>query len=262
MTPITLRVQVTEVQTVLLAQVDIGHGSADLACDEGPATPRALVVEQDTVARIHPIRFTIVDGDPISIQFGNAVRAAWVERRRLALWRFDDLAIQFRGGGLVEPHVSLEPDGTNGIEKTEGAHAIDISCILGHLERDLDVRLGSEVVDLGREHLSEDVHEISAVGEVTIMQFELVGTLSQGLIRRVGGEEQEALTFMLIRIQMLQTIGIEAGGTTDDSVHLVAFFEEQLGTMAQGQSMISRLGRSDSQVRTVLTSDSCVEHSQ
>lgn len=67
---------------------------------------------------------------------------------------------------------------------------------------------------------------------------------------------------MLICIQMLQTIGVEAGGTTDDSVYLVAFFEEQFGTMARGQRMVSNFGRDDSQVRTVLTSDSCVEHSQ
>ena len=187
MTPITLRVQVSEIEAVLLAQVDVGHGSADLARDERPATPRAFVVEQDTVARIHPVRFTIVDRDPIGIQLGNSVRATRVERRCLALGRFDDLAIQFRGRSLVEPHVFLEPDSANGIEKTEGAQAIDVGCILGHLERDLDVRLGTEVVDLGREHLSEDVHEIGAVGEVAVMQFELVGTLSRGSIRRVRG---------------------------------------------------------------------------
>lgn len=177
-TPITLRVQVTEIQTVLLAEVNISHSSADLARDERPATPRAFVVEQDTVARIHPVRFTIVDRDPIGIQLGNAIRATRVERRCLALGRFDNLAIQFRGRSLVEPHVSLESDGANGIEKTKGAHAIDIGCILGHLKRDLDVRLSTKVVDLGREHLGEDVHEIGAVGEITVMQFELVGAWS------------------------------------------------------------------------------------
>lgn len=179
MTPITLRVEVTEIEAVLLAQVDVSHSSANLARDERPAASRTFVVEQDTVAGIHPIRFTIVDCNPVGVQFGNSVRATWVERRCLALGRFDDLAIQFRGRSLVEPHVFLESDGTDGIEKTEGAHAIDIGCILGHLERDLDVRLSAKVVDLGREHLSEDVHEIGAVGEIAVMQFELVGTLSR-----------------------------------------------------------------------------------
>lgn len=76
------------------------------------------------------------------------------------------------------------------------------------------------------------------------------------------GERQEALTFMLIRIQVLQAIGIEARGTTNDAVHLVAFFEEQFGAMVGGHSVITTFGQRISQVRTVLASDSCVEHSQ
>lgn len=179
MTPITLRVQVTKIQTALLAQVDIRDSSADLACDECPATPRALVVEQDAVARIHPVRFTVVDRDPVGIQFGDAVRTTWVERCGLALGRLDDLAVQFRGRGLVEPHVFLESDGADRIKKTEGTHAIHIGCILGHLERDLDVRLSAKVVHLSGEHLSKDVHEVGAVGKIAVMQFELVGTLSR-----------------------------------------------------------------------------------
>lgn len=169
MTPITLRVEVTEIETVLLAEVDISHSSADLARDERPATPRAFVVEEDTVTGIHPIRFTIIDCDPVGVQLSSSVRATRVERCCLALGRFDDLAIEFRGRCLVEPCVFLESDGTDGIEKTKGAYAIDIGCILGHLERDLDVRLSAQVVDLGGEHLGEDVHEIGAVGEITVM---------------------------------------------------------------------------------------------
>lgn len=35
----------------------------------------------------------------------------------------------------------------------------------------LDVALGSEVVDLGRLHLVDDLHEAGAVGEVTVVQL-------------------------------------------------------------------------------------------
>lgn len=153
----------------MLAQMDIRYSSANLACNERPTTPWALVVEQDTVARIHPIRFTIVDRDPIRVQLGNTVRATWVERGCLALRRFDDLAIQFRGRGLVESHVPLESDGTNGIEETEGADAVNIGCVLCHFKRDLDVRLSTEVVDLGRENLGKDIHEIGTVREITVV---------------------------------------------------------------------------------------------
>jgi hypothetical protein len=32
---------------------------------------------------------------------------------------------------------------------------------------------------------------------------------------------------MLICVQMMQTIGVEAGGTTDDAVNLVTLFKKQ-----------------------------------
>lgn len=35
--------------------------------------------------------------------------------------------------------------------------------------------LGAEVVDLGGEDLGEDVDEVGAVGEVTVVQLEFVG---------------------------------------------------------------------------------------
>lgn len=61
---------------------------------------------------------------------------------------------------------------------------------------------------------------------------------------------------------MLETIGVEARGTTDDSVHLVSLFKEQFGTVVQGRCMIATLGRGNSQVRTVLAGDTCVEYNE
>jgi hypothetical protein len=46
--------------------------------------------------------------------------------------------------------VLLESAGADGIEETEGPEAIDVAGVFCHLEEDLDVRLGTEVVDLGR----------------------------------------------------------------------------------------------------------------
>ena len=40
---------------------------------------------------------------------------------------------------------------------------------------------------------------------------------------------------MLIRIEMLQPIGIEARGAADDSVNLVAFFQKKFGAMTWDQ---------------------------
>jgi hypothetical protein len=51
---------------------------------------------------------------------------------------------------LVEADVVLKACRPDGVEDPERTEAVDVARVLGHLERDLDVRLGAEVVDLGR----------------------------------------------------------------------------------------------------------------
>jgi hypothetical protein len=63
---------------------------------------------------------------------------------------------------------------TDGIEKTQSAEAIDISCIFGHFEGDFDVGLGTEIVDLGGLDLCDDVYKIGTVAQVTVVKYELV----------------------------------------------------------------------------------------
>lgn len=173
MSPITLRIQVTEVQARLLPERDVRGGARDLAGDERPAAARALVVEEDAVAREHAIRLAVVDGDPVAVELRDAVRRARVERRRLALRRLDDLAVELGGGGLVEAHVLLEPAGADRVEQAQRAEAVDVAGVLGHLEGDLDVRLRTEVVHLRGLHLRDDVHEIRAVRKIAVVQLEL-----------------------------------------------------------------------------------------
>lgn len=42
----------------------------------------------------------------------------------------------------------LESGRPDGIEDSKGSESVNVSSVLGHLERDLDVRLSSQVVDL------------------------------------------------------------------------------------------------------------------
>jgi hypothetical protein len=189
MSPVTLGIDVAEVQAALLAERDVRHSPGDLACDERASTPRALVVEQDAVARIHPVRLAVVDHDPVRIQLRHAVRAAGVERRRLRLGRLDDLAVELGGRGLVEADVLLEPAGPDGVQQTEGAEAVDVAGVFGHLEGDLDVRLGAEVVDLGGLDVGDDVDQVGRVGEIAIVKLELVRAWIEKSIKRKGGDQ-------------------------------------------------------------------------
>ena len=76
---------------------------------------------------------------------------------------------------MVETNVLLESTCTDGIEKAESTEAINVTGIFCHLERDLDVRLSTEVVDLSRLDLGDNVHEVGAVAQITIMKLELIG---------------------------------------------------------------------------------------
>lgn len=95
MSPISLRINVTEVQAMLLADTNICNCPRDLPRDERPPSPRALVIEKDTIARIHAVRLTVVHRDPVCVQLGDTIRATRVERRSLTLWGLDDLSIEF-----------------------------------------------------------------------------------------------------------------------------------------------------------------------
>lgn len=74
------------------------------------------MIEQDTVAGIHAVRLPVVHGNPVGIEFGNAVGATRIEWRGLRLRGLDDFSVKFRGGSLVEPNVFLESDGPDRVE--------------------------------------------------------------------------------------------------------------------------------------------------
>ena len=172
MSPISLRVQVAQVQAPLLPKADVCRGARDLARHKGAATTRALVVEKDTVARIHAVRLPVVLADPERVQLCNAIRGARVERRVLVLRDALHEPVQLRSGRLVEAHVSLESARPHSVEQAKRAEPVDVAGVLGHLERDLDVRLRAEIVDFGRLDLGDDVHQVGAIGKIAIVELE------------------------------------------------------------------------------------------
>lgn len=174
MSPITPGVEVTEIKTLLLAKGDICRGPRNFTSDEGPSSSRALVVKQDTVAGIHPIGLPVVDSDPVCVEFGDTVGRTWVEWSSLGLRSLNDLPVQLRGRGLVETDVLLESTRTDRVKKTESTETIDVARVFGHLERDLDVRLSTEIVDFSGLDLGNDVHKVCAIAQIAIVKLELV----------------------------------------------------------------------------------------
>ena len=93
MSPVTPGVEVTEVETVLLAENNICRSPRNFTGDEGPSSSGALVVKQDTVAGIHAIGLPVVDGDPVCVQLGDTIGGSGIERGSLRLWSLDNLPV-------------------------------------------------------------------------------------------------------------------------------------------------------------------------
>ena len=105
MRPISFGVKVTQPQFFDKPVLD----SCDMICDfagyEFQTASRALMIEDDTATSEHVVALTIVDRDPMSVHFRNAVRTTGMERGLLGLGHLFDQTKEFAGGGLVKPNA-------------------------------------------------------------------------------------------------------------------------------------------------------------
>ncbi len=211
MSPVAPGIQIAQIELVLQAELDRGNGAGDLAGDEGLAAQRALVIEQDTVGGVQVIGLPIVHRDPVGIELGGGIGAARPERGCLALRRFLHLAIEFGCGCLIETDGLLHPQDPDRLQQSQRSDRIGVCRIFRGLETDLNVALGSEIVDLVGLDLLHDPQQVGGVGQITIMQVQLDS---------VG---------VWILIKMLQPPGIERRRTAFDAMDDIALRQQQLG---------------------------------
>ena len=179
--PITLGVHVTEVQAFLLARLDVRHGEGDLARHEGFPSAGRLVVEQNSIARVHVIRLAVVHHGPESHHFCHRVRRSRVKRRLLRLRDLLHFAVQLRRGRLVESRRLLLPGQANRFEQVQRPDAVNFGGVHRHLERHLHVRLRGEVIHLRRSHVAADRHEGVQIRQVAVVQEEILPVRVSGL---------------------------------------------------------------------------------
>ena len=97
----------------------------------------------------------------------------------------------------------------NGFQQPERADRHHIRGVFGLIETYAHVGLRRQVVNLVRLRLRQDVAEAGPVGHVSIVQ-----------------KERDA-TFVRIRVDGIEAVGIESGGAAYDAVNLVAFGQQQ-----------------------------------
>ena len=96
-----------------------------------------------------------------------------MERRGFGLRGFLHQAVEFRGRGLVEPGLLLQPEKADRLQQAQRADAIDIGGVFRRLEADRDMGLRAQVVDLVGLHLLQDAGQVRAVGQITVVQIEV-----------------------------------------------------------------------------------------
>ena len=81
---------------------------------------------------------------------------------------------------MVDLAALLKVVGPHGLEYSEHSHCIDVCCELRGVERDLNMRLGSEVVDFCWLNLANELYEGHGVTHICIMQVEVRLTFEVG----------------------------------------------------------------------------------
>lgn len=129
MPPIPLRIEIADIQAILPAVADRGHGTGNLAGDECLATDRAFVIEQDAIRSMHAISLTVVDRDPMGIELRCCIGAARIEGRGFSLGRFQRHSEQFRGRGLIEPHMFFHSEQADRLQESQCSDTVDVGRI-------------------------------------------------------------------------------------------------------------------------------------
>ena len=173
MAPIALGIDVAEVETLVNALVDTSDGGGNLAGDEGLATAGTLVVEEDTVGKVHAVGLAVVHKDPEGVLLGDGIGRTGVEGGGLGLGNLADLTVELGGGGLVEADLLLHTAGADGIEHAEDTNTVSIGGVLGHIEGNLNVGHGAEVVNLIGLHFGNDGDQVGGIAEITVVEEKL-----------------------------------------------------------------------------------------
>ncbi len=188
-----------------MAQLDLGHAVGDLAGHKLATSQRAFVVEQDAARAKDVVALSVVDGHPVRIELGHAIRAAGVERCAFDLWDRLHFAKHLRRAGLVEADLGV--DQSDGFEQVKAANAGDLRSGAGLVKRHAHKALRSQVVDFARLNLLHQGNAGAQIGQIVFDQMQ------------IG---------MVLDAQLFDAPEVDGAGTAVGAVDGVPFIEQQL----------------------------------
>lgn len=72
MTPVTVRIEISQLEHLLLIEVNFRNSTRDFPRDERLAPSWTFMIEENSIAGEHAIRLTVVLHNPETVQFGDA----------------------------------------------------------------------------------------------------------------------------------------------------------------------------------------------
>src|SRR3990167_8643815 len=96
MAPITLCIQVAQIEAFLQSQFDSGKCASYFSRYKYFTSNRTFMVKEYSIARVDTVGFAIVDGDPIRIQLGHSIGTPRVKRRCFFLRSLLNQTVEFR----------------------------------------------------------------------------------------------------------------------------------------------------------------------
>ena len=222
MSPVALGGKIPHIHLLLQPQSDTSHRPRHLPGNERLAPQRRLMIEQDTVGRMHMIRLPIIHRNPITIQLRDSIRAPRIERCRLLLGYLLHQAIQLGSRRLIDTCLGYQVQQANCLQDTQHAQRIRVRRILRRIKTHLHMAHRRQVINLVRLNLADDTRQVQAIRQVPIVQ------------------DQIPVLHMRILIQMIDTIRIEHGRTPFDTMHRISFLNQELGKIRPVLSRYTR----------------------
>ena len=131
------------------------------------------------------------------------------------------LTEHLRRRSLVIPDLLHQTRLPNSFKNANGTQARNVSRVLGNVKGNSNVTLRTQVVNLIRLQLIEQLHQLYGIRQVAVMKKQ-IRVIHQGIL-----------------VEMIQATGIEGGCAPHDAMYLVSLLQEKL-----------------CKIRTILTCDS------
>ena len=167
------------------------------------------MVEQNPVAGVHAVGFTVVDRDPVRVKFGASIGRTGIEGRFLGLRHFPHQTEQLGCGCLIKTRMVGQRGDADGFQQTQCAQGIHIRRVFRRFKRNLHMALGRQIIDFVRLYFLHDTHEVAGIAEVAVMQNKM------------------PFTGVRILVQVIYAIRIEEGCPAFDAMNFIALAQQK-----------------------------------